>query len=75
MDKEKERLDWLRRKRSLHCPRCREFNPGFNLIKATFWCPDCEKVWRYRYFNQEQVIKKANRQWWYEGDKKSTRIK
>lgn len=61
-----ERLDWLKRYRKEHCLVCKPRNLAFSLVKTVCWCPQCEKVWRFRYYNQDQSLKKAFRLWWYE---------
>ena len=65
MDKN-NRLEWLKKHRTWNCLKCEPRQIGYSLVKTVSWCPNCRRVWLYRYINIEQVVKKALRYWWYE---------
>lgn len=50
---------WLHRNRRTQCPD-HGHRHRYNLVKGTFWCPVCRRVWRMR-----RDIATWTAWWWY----------
>ena len=65
-------LDWCKKNRRELCPKCNSQPIPYSLIKTTAYCPRCDRIWKFKYHNPEDMIKKALRLWYFVDDPKGT---
>ena len=64
-------LEWFKRFRTQRCPKCKPDTVfPWSLVKTSQWCPECNRIWRYRYVNIDMSQKKAVRYWYYKDNSK-----
>jgi hypothetical protein len=63
-------LPWLKAHASGPCLACQPRSMPYSLVQASFWCPVCQRPWRFLYMNPAVRIERATRLWKYLDDAK-----